>query len=225
VTGRDSHASQRSDLVRQALAASGTGESTTPACLDDDTIAGLAEGALDAIALATAVPHLATCRRCRSAVASVARALADPAVSREIARVDRARTRGLWWIALPSAAAAVLLVALAVPRWTRDETHRAPPTPLAQVPTPLTPLGVVAKATQLRWAGVSAADRYRVTLFDAGGRALYETQVSDTTVALPDSTVLAPGQLYLWRVEARVGWNRWSASELVRFSIARGPPQ
>src|SRR2546426_348130 len=61
-------------------------------------------------------------------------------------------------------------------------------------------------------------------LFDAGGRVLYESQLRDTTVALPDTVRLAAGQSYLWKVEARTGWGRWVASDLVEFSIARGPP-
>jgi hypothetical protein len=211
------------DLVRQALTASAMGEATTAACLDDDTIAAFAEGTLDAVARATAVSHLAICRRCRTAVASVARTLDDPAVSRQIARVDEGRTRRLWRIALPAAAAAAILVAV-VPRWMEDRAHRGPPTPVAERPTPASPIGVVAAATALRWATVPGADRYRVTLFNARGRVLYTAQLSDTTAALPDSVVLGPGQLYLWQVEARIGWDRWSASALVRFSIAQGSP-
>ena len=63
---------------------------------------------------------------------------------------------------------------------------------------------------------------YRVVLFDAGGRVLYEAQVADTSAPLPDSVTLVPGRPYLWKVEARTGVARWSASDLVRFSIAPG---
>ena len=72
---------------------------------------------------------------------------------------------------------------------------------------------------------VAGADRYRVTLFDGGGRVLFETQLADTLAALPDSILLDPGRPYLWKVEARTGWQRWSASGLVEFSIAGGPPR
>jgi hypothetical protein len=64
-----------------------------------------------------------------------------------------------------------------------------------------------------------------VTLFDAQGEVLYETEVNDTTAALPDSVRLIPERPYLWKVQARTGWDRWSASDLVEFTIARGPPQ
>jgi len=202
--------------------AAGLSPAATPDCLDDDTIAALAEGTLDGAARAAVMPHLATCRRCRTAVASVARALADPAVSREVAAVDTNRRRRLWQIVLPVAAAAIF-IAIAWPRLAEDGGHRGPPIPVA--PTLLSPIGAVAEASTLRWAGLTGADRYRVTMFDARGRVLYETQISDTTAALPDSIPLTPGRPYFWQVAARIGWDRWSASQLAEFSIARGPPR
>ena len=213
------------DALRDALGATPAPEARTPDCLDDDTVAALAAGTIDAAARLHALSHLATCPRCRHAVASVARALADPAVLHEIARADSAGGRRVWRIALPAAAAAAILVAIGLPRWVSDGGHRAPPQPVVQVPTPLSPIGVVAEASALRWAAVAGADRYRLSLFDAAGRLLYEAQLGDTAVALPDSISLIPDRPYLWKVEARTGWDRWSASELVQFSIARGPPR
>jgi len=206
------------DLLRHRPDASAR---ETAECLDDATLAALAEGALGAAARATVLPHLAGCPRCRGVVASVVRSLADRAVAREVAAVEGRGRRGLFRIGLPAAAAAAILLALALPRWVNDTPgHRGPPLPGAVVPRPLAPLGTVAEASALRWAGVAGVDRYRVILFDAAGRVLYETQLSDTVVTLPDSVALAPGRPYLWRVEARTGWNRWSASELVPFTIA-----
>jgi len=208
------------DLLRLRLDAS-TRE--TPECLDDATLAALAEGALDAGARAAVMPHLATCPRCRGVVASVARSLAESGIAREVAAVEGRGRRGWFRIGLPAAAAAILL-AVALPRWVEDMRggHRGPPVPGALAPHPVAPVGTVADAAGLRWTAVAGANRYRVTLFDAAGRVLYETQVADTAVTLPDSVTLAPGRPYLWMVEARVGWDRWSASELVRFSIAAG---
>jgi len=208
------------ELLRHRLDAS-TRE--TPECLDDATLAALAEGALDAAARTAVLPHLASCPRCRGVVASVARSLGDSAVAREVAAVE-GRDRGRWLrLGLPAAAAAILL-AVALPRWV-DEIrggHRGPPIPGALAPHPVAPVGTVANAAALRWTAVTGANRYRVTLFDAAGRMLYETQLADTAATLPDSVTLTPGRPYLWMVEARVEWDRWSASELVRFSIASG---
>jgi len=205
------------DMLRHRLDASAR---ETPECLDDATLAALADGALDAAPRATALPHLATCARCRRVVASVARSLGDPGIARELAALQGTRRRRLFTIGLPAAAAAILL-AFALPRWLNETPgHRGPPLPGAVVPRPLAPVGTVAEARWLRWAAVAGADRYRVIMFDADGRVLYETQLPDTAVTLPDSVTLAPARPYLWKVEARTGWDRWSASELVQFSIA-----
>src|SRR5688572_24740381 len=97
----------------------------TATCLDEDTVAALADGTLDDGARAAAFPHLAECPRCRAAVASVTRALGDPAVAREIPSV-RAGRRRLFQVAIPAAAAAILLL-VAMPRPNDDVTsHRAP---------------------------------------------------------------------------------------------------
>jgi hypothetical protein len=80
----------------------------------------------------------------------------------------------------------------------------------------------VASVDDLRWSPVAGADRYRLTVFDAAGNVVYAAEVSDTVVAFPDSIVLAPGVAYLWKVDARTGFDRWAASELAEFRVA-GP--
>lgn len=211
----------RLTLARNAARAS---DSVTPACLDDHTIGTLADGTLEPAARAAALPHLAACPRCRTAVASVARALSDAPVARA-ARVAEAGGPGRAYriaaIALPAAAALVLI--LAWPRPTDDEAsiHRAPTITAAAAPAPVSPVGAVSDARVLRWGTVPNADRYRVTLFDAEGRVRFETEVVGTAAALPDTVVLVPGPRYLWKVEARTGFDRWSSSELVEFSIVR----
>lgn len=76
-----------------------------------------------------------------------------------------------------------------------------------------------------RWSLVAGADRYRVTVFDAGGRVMYATEVADTSVPFPDSVALVPGASYLWKVDARTGFDRWTGSELAEFRVAgRGRP-
>lgn len=212
------------ELVRQTLRARARSGPLTPDCLDDDTVAALADGTLAAATRAAVLPHVATCPRCRGAVASVARALADTGVAREVAGVEGGRRR-FYMIALPVTVAAALLVVLAWPRGLQDGVppHRAPPITASSAPVLLSPIGTVANAGVLRWTAVAGADRYRVTLSDAGGRVLYETQIADTAAALPDSITLVPGRSYMWLVEARIGFDRWSASRLVEFSIG-GPP-
>lgn len=212
------------DLVRHTLRAQARAGVPTPECLDDGALAALADGTLDAETRGAVLPHLADCPCCRAAVASVARALADASVAREVGAVEGGRRR-FYRVALPVAAAAALLLVLAWPRGLQDggPPHRAPPITAAAVPVPLSPIGAVAEAGVLRWTSVAGADRYRITLSDAGGRLLFETLLADTVAVLPDSLVLVPARSYVWMVEARTGFDRWSTSHLVEFSIVGGP--
>jgi len=216
----------RPDRVRLALAlhAGAPAQAPTPECLDDDTIAALAEGNLDPATRTAVLPHVAGCARCRTAVASVARALADPGLASEVAALGgtrRGRPLRLGWIALPLAAAAGLVLLLSRPRPPEDDgtLHRAPTITATPAPAPVSPVGAVAEARRLVWMTAPAADRYRVTLFDREGLVVYETELVDTTASLPDSVRVAPGRLYLWKVEARTGIGRWTGSELVEFSL------
>ena len=190
----------------------------TARCLDDGTIASLVEGTIDDATRAAALPHLAECARCRGAVASISRALTDPLIAREVSTRSRARWRVLA-MAIPAAAAAVILLFAVPQRGDDGSSHRAPTITAVSSPVPMSPVGLVAGAESLRWSSVAGADRYRTTLFDDAGSVVYETQTADTVVALPDSVHLAPGHSYLWKVEARTGWGRWSASELIEFSV------
>jgi len=219
------------ERFRRLVAAAG-GEALpppTPDCLADDVVAALADGSLDPAARAAALPHLVGCTRCRGAVASVVRALHDPDVGREVAALEgtgRGRLRQLAWIAVPLAAAGlVLLLSWPQPPQNDGPLHRAPTITASPAPTPLSPVGAVADARRLVWAATFGADRYRVTLFDSTGTVVFETESVDTTSSLPDSVRLVPGQRYLWKVEARTDIGRWVASDLIEFSLAGGAPR
>ena len=196
-----------------------------PDCLDVEMISALADGTLAADARAQALAHMATCVYCRRAIASVAGALADGPVTHEIEVVeDRvSRSRRVVRIVIPLAAAATVLVLLWAPTENTDPIHRGGSQ--ETVPVPVGPVGAVADGSSFLWKAVAGADRYRVTLFDTRGDVLYETETLDTTMVLPDSARLIIGQLYLWKVEARTSWDRWTESELVQFTIARPPPR
>jgi len=205
-------------------AASAPAPDPGPDCLGDDTIAAFVDGRLAAGPRTVAIGHLASCARCQQAAAAVAQALADPAVAHEVATVEGTGRPRLYRIFIPAAAAALLLL-LIWPRGANDggPQHRAPPITAAAAPVPLSPVGVVAEAKLMRWTAVAGAENYRVTLSDAAGVVLYERQVADTVVALPDSIALVPARSYVWMVEARTGFDRWAASRLVEFTIGGTP--
>jgi hypothetical protein len=214
------------EQLRQAIAGTARPSDPTPECLDDDTIAALADGTLNPQARAAALPHVASCAACRQAVASVSRVLSDRGVAREVRALARSPRRTLYRLALPLAAAAALVLMLARPRPELEQTaHRAPTITAGISPAPVAPIGRVATATSLRWSTVEGADRYRVTLFDADGGALYEIELTGTEAVLPDSVELVAGRPYLWKVEARTGFDRWSASNLVEFIVSTSPPR
>jgi len=87
-------------------------------------------------------------------------------------------------------------------------------------PNLIAPIGAVAAADTFRWTSVPRADRYRLTVFDREGTAVWEAEGSDTAMGPPKSITGERGTAYLWKVEARTGWDRWVASELVEFSVA-----
>jgi len=205
--------------LRRVLDTRVRSETVTPDCLPDEIIAALADGSLSAERRSGVLAHVATCARCRSAVRSVARALADPGVARELAAVSGGRR---WLrIAVPLAAAAVLVLLVSSPWNDRSGGHRGPPPPPpATTPIPRSPVGSVAAVTDLRWSPVAGADRYRVTVFDATGGVVYASESADTVLAFPDSITLVPGASYLWKVDARTGFDRWATSELAEFRVA-----
>lgn len=216
--------------LRPALwLASSADSSRTDACLVDETIAALAEGALDADSRAAPLAHLVSCARCRTAVASVANALADPSVTRALHMVEGGRwrrVRRLAMIGVPAAAAAGLVLLLGrAQMFEREAVHRAPAVSAENAPEPTTPVGSVPEAAAFRWTAVPRADRYRVTLFDARPIVVYETEVVGLVAQLPDSVRLIPGARYLWKVAARISIDRWESSELVEFAIARSSPR
>lgn len=216
------------DWLRQARAAPIPGGAPTPDCLDDDALGALAEGTPDPAVRSAAMAHLASCARCRSTLASLAQALADPNVAREV-RVLEAAPKPRWHrFVLPAAAAAAILLFLGPLDLLRQQPaylHRAPTITNGSLPSAVTPHGTVADVAELRWTPVEGADRYRVTVFDAEGRVVYEVEPVAAVAPLPDSVRLTPGRRYLWKVEARVGFDRWVASDLVGFSLASRRPR
>ena len=210
-------------LLRDAMLSLPRPDAVTPDCLDDETVAALAETRLAADARAAVLPHLATCRRCSSAVAAVSRALHDRHVLREVTRVERPHLAWSLRILVPLAAAALLLVLVRPGRIDDGTGHRDPTISTGATPVPAAPIGSVAAPGQLVWRPVPGADRYRVTVFAAGGTVVFETQLNDTVAALPGSVSLAAGRRYLWKVEARTGFDRWVASALVEFTVVEAP--
>jgi hypothetical protein len=214
-------------VVSGVRASAATGVAPDGECLDPVALAQLLDGDVLPGQREAGIAHLAACGQCRSRLASLTELLADPDVAAELVQIDPvperlAPRRRLWGAGLVAAAAAVLVLVWTGTRELATGEHRGPTITATVAPTPMSPIGDVSDATTLTWTAVAGADRYRVTLFAATGSVLFETQLTDTMTVLPDSIIISPGQLYLWKVEARTGWDRWASSELMEFRVGPG---
>ena len=197
---------------------------TAPDCLDELSVAAAADGA----ATPRAIEHLSRCAACRGQVAHLARLLGDAAVAREVSRLEGRGLRRLPAARVLAGLAAAAVLALAVlPSLPRtdgaDEFRDVRPAASAPVLDP--PLASAGGLESLRWSSVEGATQYRVTVFDEEGGLVWSSETVDTTIAFPADTALDPGTPYWWRVEARVDFDRWTASELGTFTMERQRPR
>lgn len=186
-------------------------------CLDDHLVAALADGTLPRELHVALLPHLLDCPDCQSAVGGAAATVASDGVAREMMPVHG---KGSWRRRLGIAAAAAVVLILAWPGDSgRLDPHRGETVTAGSEPVGIGPVGDAGAADALVWHSAPGAQLYRVVLFGESGDVLFEQETHDTTAGLPDSVPLAPGGAYLWRVDARVGWDRWTSSELLRFRL------
>ena len=192
-------------------------------CLDELTVARIADGG----ATASELDHLGQCANCRGAVSAVAAAMSEEAVAAEIARLERAGGT-IWFrrvLAIAAAAAAITVaVSLApTPVTARaDAVYRDAPPVAVGAPLIVAPADVVTgRPARLIWRPMVEARQYRVTVFDAEGSIEWAATTADTVTAIPSDVPLAEGVAYWWRVEARIGFDRWARSELASFSVGR----
>ena len=190
-------------------------ESDASSHLSPGDVAAYVDGVLPPPERSRVEAHLADCDACRTELVAVA-------------RLPRARRRRHWYVPLGLAAAAALLVFV----WPRSAekvpmsppNYREPVVTTTVAPLIIAPRGATTAPRRLVWTSVPHADRYRMTLFDATGAVLWESQTSDTTATIPAMIGLRPGASYLWQVAAQTGWNRWVASDLIDFSLRSSRP-
>ena len=193
-----------------------------PDCLDELAIAQAAEGS----ATPAAIAHLSSCAYCRRQLIGLRSLLAATPVAREVGAPGPARRRAVAWVGLPlaAAAAAVLLLVL-IPRDSgpadagadrfRDEAFPGG----AAAPSLIEPRdSLPGYPAALVWSTVAGASEYRATIFDEEGAVLWTSETADTTAALPRDLPFTGRDVYWWRVEARVDFDRWIASSITAFT-------
>jgi hypothetical protein len=178
--------------------------------------------------------HLIGCDRCQSEVRlawAVRQGLdaierSEPGLSNPdvIPLRPRRLPRVAAGIGLVAAAAAILLVAVPSLRigdpTSVVEQHRAPVSETPGIPVPIAPVGLVAGVDQIVWTGVTIADRYRLTLLDQDGTITWEYETSDTFAVFPRTVVIEEGTSFYWKIDARIGFDRWIESEMATFQVA-----
>ncbi len=175
--------------------------------------------------------HYLTCLRCQNELrlgAGIRKVL--PEVRRADEGIDgkapEVRTRH--WFHRPARVGAVAAALAAVfiglllvqPSRRGPLSHREGALEGEGLPNAVAPVGEVPAVEEFRWARVDGADLYRLTLFDADGQLLWEIETPEVLLRVPETLSLEPRELYLWQVDARVGWDRWISSEMVGFRLS-----
>lgn len=198
------------------------------ACLDDTALAAAIDGVAGEERMEE-VAHLASCSHCRARLADVIRLLHDvdrAALEGVLERPARFRMAGALAATLVAAtlAGVMLLRPARAPESmtgtpTTDPQHRESAITMTVAPRIVAPVSSAAAGDSLAWTSVPYADRYRVTVFDDEGTLLLDRETPDTTLPIQPELTRAAGAVYLWKVEARTGWDRWVASEWREFTV------
>jgi anti-sigma factor RsiW len=176
--------------------------SPPPGHLPAETLAAYIDGTLPPSVRAEVDAHVADCPQCRAEFVSAKRLVnAAPAPTFTVRRRSSL-------VVVGAAAAAILLMVISRQAPTESKPQmRSAPTPSAVNPTTLavvTPAREsVVRPTGVRfaWHASDSVVEYTLTVLDADGRTRWTTSTSDTSVALPDSVVLAPGAEIHWYVD------------------------
>jgi len=158
-----------------------------------EAIAAYLSGKMSAEAVVALEAHLSNCRECRTEVTSARRLIKE-----------RSSPHRHWLI--PGIAAAVLLIGVLMKPTGSSHVERASRKQSAdgrETIALVSPAGEVgARGLVFSWRSAGAEARYALSLSDSAGNAVWESQTSDTSLALPQSIRLLPGSMYLWYVDA-----------------------
>lgn len=166
--------------------------------------------------------HLLSCDTCQEDL-RLAVAIREGLRETEPLRISDRRGRKfrvLLGTALAAAATVALVVALPSPQ----SGHRAADAEVSSLPTPVEPVGEIETIDRLTWRRSSDADGYRPAILDAEGRIVWEGEVTaDSFAILPTDLQLHAGEPYYWKVDGRIGFDRWAESSLASFTVRAAP--
>jgi hypothetical protein len=186
--------------------------------LSSERLAAFLDGRLTPADRSLATRHFAECSACRHELAEL-RLVLDSA-----RRPDRTR-----WFMVGVALAAAIGFAVVLPRVMRDELHGIPadvervrtvasaaPTIVMQDPANG---AVLDRPVKLSWQSTGSNASYLVVVLDSAGGTVFRADVIEESLILPDSTRLARGGRYFWRVDARFFDGRSARTEARAFTI------
>jgi len=177
-----------------------------------ETIAAYLSGKMPPEAVIALETHLSSCRDCRTEVTSARKLIKE-----------RSSPHRHWLI--PGIAAAVLLIGVLMKPTGSARLERASPKQNAdgrEAIALISPLGSVGiRGLVFSWRSAGTEARYALSLSDSAGNAVWESQTSDTSLALPQSIRLLPGSMYLWYVDASAPNGMTATSGVRSFRAAR----
>jgi len=215
----------------------------SPACPDENRIAGYVDGGLDAAVRQELERHFADCGHCLELVGWLSRELhasaAEPVPSQVLAQAGaRARKEPQHrWRSAPqwAAAAAVVLAAPLLVQLGRSPDAglegQGPPAPAAirkfestpdglQVLVPGAGGAVDAQRAQFRWTEVAGSPYYEVRIVTDDGAVVVRERVTGTAWQLPEQVQLQPGAEYFVHVDAYPSGDKAVSSDHVPFRVA-----
>lgn len=168
--------------------------------LSVEDIAGMIDGSLAGGERERAERHLAECDECREELATCARVVTS-GVAAPVRRFP-------WRHLLPLAAGILVVVWLrrpAAPDGVAAASERAAPSAGSRIGaiSPAPNASVSARALRFAWHPIEGSEGYRLAVKDASGATVWMGDVTDTTLALPDSVRLDAGTPYVWRVDGQ----------------------
>ena len=215
----------------------------SPACPDENRIAGYVDGGLDAAVCQELEQHLADCGHCLALVGLLSRersaSASEPAPSPVLAQAGaRARKEPQHrWRSAPqwAAAAAVVLAAPLLVQLGRSPDAglegQGPPAPAAirkfeptpdtlQVLVPGAGGAVDAQRPQFRWSEVAGSPYYEVRILTDDGDVVVRERVTGTTWQVPPEVRLQPGAEYFVHVDAYPSGDKAVSSDHVPFRVS-----
>jgi hypothetical protein len=181
-------------------------------------IADLVDGTLAVAERAEVERHLANCDDCRDEVAVCAQLVASAPVA--------PKRRIAWRIVVPLAAGILFAIVLRRPDGAKRldiESERGTPSTGTRITlvAPAPDAAISAGAPRFVWRPIEGSTGYRIVIKDASGTLIWTGDVADTSIAIPDTLRLRPGQSYVWRVDGQRTDGTTASSPETVFRVAR----